>query len=234
MIDLLTLIIVGTLGYIVFYIVKLPSSALIGPMISIVAAFFMGVEIHSFDSRILFILQSLLGVYIGISVNRDNLKQIKKLSKPAVLMVIWTFFISFGLGFLLKEFKGVEPVTAFLSTSPAGVSEMSMLAVSVGADITIVSIFQLSRLVITLLVVIPIVVNKYVKNPDDKEGYFNGINKRISYIKNVFKNTKNDKEEKSFNYIKTIIIGLIGSIIADMLSIPGGPLIGSIIAVAIV
>ena len=235
MIDLLTLIIVGTLGYIVFYIVKLPSSALIGPMISIVAAFFMGVEIHSFDSRILFILQSLLGVYIGISVNRDNLKQIKKLSKPAILMVIWTFFISFGLGFLLKEFKGVEPVTAFLSTSPAGVSEMSMLAVSVGADITIVSIFQLSRLIITMLVVVPIFL-KIHGIDTKKESYTSGVKRRAKYIKNSILRKNINKKEKTKNhkYLYTLAIGLIGSIIADTLGVPGGPLIGAIFLIAAV
>ncbi len=234
MTELLMMILIGALGFLVFYIVKIPTPALLGPMAVIIISSYFGMNIVSFDSRILFVLQSILGVYIGSSINRDNFRQIAKLYKPAFLMLIWTFFMTFGLGSLLVYYKGIEPVTAFLSTSPAGVTEISMLAVSVGADITVVSIFQLSRLIITLLVVIPFVINKYVKNPDDKEGYFEGINKRISDAKNVFKNSKNDKEENSFNYIKTIIVGLIGSIIAESLSMPGGPLIGSIIAVAVV
>jgi hypothetical protein len=235
MVDLLTLILIGTLGYIVFYIIKLPSAAMIGPMISIVAAFFMGIKIVTFDSRLLFILQSLLGVYIGISVNRENLKQIKKLSKPAILMVIWTFFISFGLGFVLIKFKGVEPVTAFLSTSPAGVSEMSMLAVSVGADITIVSIFQLSRLIITMLVVVPIFLKMHGIDTE-KEGYISGVKRRAKYIKNSFfrKNIYEDKKPKNHKYIYTLIIGLIGSFVADTLGVPGGPLIGAIFLIAAV
>jgi len=233
MTELLTMILIGTIGFIIFYIVKIPTPALLGPMAAVIIGSYFGMNIVSFDSRILFVLQSILGVYIGSSINRDNFRQIAKLYKPAFLMMIWTFFMTFGLGSLLVYYKEIEPVTAFLSTSPAGVTEISMLAVSVGADITVVSIFQLSRLIITLLVVIPIVINKYVKNPDEKEGYFEGINKRINDIKNVFNYSKKDKEEKRFNYTTTIIVGLIGSIIADGLSMPGGPLIGSIIAVAL-
>ncbi len=234
MTELLTMILIGTIGFIIFYIIRLPTPALLGPMAAIIIGSFFGVNIVSLDNRILFVLQSVLGVYIGSSINRDNFRQIAKLYKPAFLMLIWTFFMAFGLGSILVYYKGIDPITAFLSTSPAGVTEISMLAVSVGADITIVSIFQLSRLIITLLVVIPIVVSKYVDNPEEKEGYIKGINQRINDIKNIFNNTKKDKEEKSFNYITTIIVGLIGSIIADKLSIPGGPLIGSIIAVAVV
>lgn len=234
MTELLIMILIGILGFIIFYIIKIPTPALLGPMAAVIIGSYCGVNIVSFDIRVLFVLQSIIGVYIGSSINRDNFKQIAKIYKPAFLMMVWTFFMTFGLGSILVHYKGIEPVTAYLSTSPAGVTEISMLAVSVGADITVVSIFQLSRLIITLLLVIPLVIHKYVKNPDEKVNYAHSLRKRITNIRNIFNTTKKSNKEISFNYTKSIIVGLIGSIIADTLSMPGGPLIGSIISVAFV
>ena len=234
--ELLTLVIVGTLGYLISYIIKLPTASLLGPMAAVILSSFIGVEIGSFDSRILFTLQSILGVYIGSSINRDNFRHMKKLSKPTLLMVIWTFSLTFGLGTLLIIYKDVEPITAFLSTSPAGVSEMSMLAVSVGADITIVSMFQLSRMILTLLVFIPLVMRKYGGN-SEKVGYLEGIVKRTGVVKNLFaknKNSKNRDEIKSCKFIIPIALGFVGSYIANKLSVPGGPLIGAILIIAVV
>jgi membrane AbrB-like protein len=149
-------------------------------------------------------------------------------------MVLWTFFLTFGLGMLLIIYKDVEPITAFLSTSPAGVSEMSMLAVSVGADITIVSMFQLSRMILTLLVLIPLVMNKYGDN-SEKIGYVQGLRKRTGDVKKLFsKDNKIDDNLKNINYLATIAVGLIGSYAAARLSVPGGPLIGAILIIAVV
>lgn len=232
MTELLTLIIIGALGYLVSYIIKLPTAALLGPMAAVIIGSFSGVDIPVLDSRILFLLQSILGVYIGTSINRENFKFIRKISRPTSLMLAWTMFITFGLGSLLIIFKGIDPITAFLSTSPSGVSEMSMLAVSVGADITVVSIFQLSRMILTVLVVVPLVLKKYVGNTE-KVSYSDGLKARISNVKTTFtKKKKINTELKNYRFIFTIIFGVIGSYIAEKLSIPGGPLIGSIIVIA--
>ena len=74
MTELLTMILIGTIGFIIFYIVKIPTPALLGPMAAVIIGSYFGMNIVSFDSRILFVLQSILGVYIGSSINRDNFK----------------------------------------------------------------------------------------------------------------------------------------------------------------
>jgi hypothetical protein len=86
-----------------------------------------------------------------------------------------------------------------------------------------------------MLVVVPIFLKMHGIDTE-KKGYISGVKRRAKYIKNSFfrKNISENEKPKNHKYIYTLIIGLIGSFVADTLGVPGGPLIGAIFLIAAV
>lgn len=226
---------IGIIGFLISYLIKLPTAALLGPLIFIIISNFSGLNFPNFPNWLYFILQATLGAFIGFSVNRENIKQIKKLMLPSSLMMIWTFTITFGLGFLMIKIEDIDKFTAFLSTSPAGVTEMTVLAFSVEADIAIVTLFQLSRLILTISIV-PFIVKKYSEKLK-QTSYFDDVKIRFAFARSIILNYKLEKKNFSFsnfNYIITIFIALSGGLIGKYLGIPGGALIGSFLIISFI
>jgi hypothetical protein len=67
-------------------------------------------------------------------------------------LVAFTYLIGFGLTWVTP----CDLITAFLSASPGGLTEMGIVALSVGADVAFVVAFHLFRLFSILLVLPPL------------------------------------------------------------------------------
>ena len=72
-----------------------------------------------------------------------------------LLSVTGLLLLSLGIGWLLNLALWIPTVTAFLSTAPGGIAEMSLTAIQVQADVSTIVAFQLFRLFFILLVVPP-------------------------------------------------------------------------------
>ena len=231
---IISLMFVATLGYLIFFLLSFPTPAMLGPFIFIILYSFFYNNITPLGSEFNFVLQVLLGLHIGILVNKQAFRNMKKLVVSSLIIITWTLAMTFGLGFFLTNFYQIDLATALLSTSPAGLAETGLLAVSVNADVGIVSLFQLSRMVLTILLV-PIIV-KYQKreNLNLKKSYTKRIRQR--YL-NVF-SFKEKINYYDWNHVlikssTTIALGLLGGYLANKINIPAGALMGSFLIIAI-
>ncbi|KUK52559.1 MAG: Putative ammonia monooxygenase [Desulfotomaculum sp. 46_296] len=62
-------------------------------------------------------------------------------------------FFCLGIGFLLTRLYSLDLISAFLGTSPDGMGEMGLTAVLVNANVSMVTAYQMFRLLFILFVV---------------------------------------------------------------------------------
>ena len=93
-----------------------------------------------------------VGLTIGLRFNRETISQIRR-SLPQVTASILALIVICGLvAFLLAQFAGVDPLTAYLATSPGGMDSVAIIAAAAdGVDISFVMALQMLRFLIVLL-----------------------------------------------------------------------------------
>jgi membrane AbrB-like protein len=80
---------------------------------------------------------------------------VRKAALPIVVVVAGLMVASVVLAFVLHR-SGVDPVTAFLAASPGGLSQMVAISTDLGANVVVVSIVHLIR-IIAVLVTAPLI-----------------------------------------------------------------------------
>ena len=231
-----TLILIALMGYFLFYVLNLPTPALLGPFVIVLFASLFGADFNPMSNNLMVVLQILLGINIGCKVTRNIFLQMRELVVPSALMISWTLILSFGMGWVLIEVFQLDVATALLSAAPAGIAEMGILAVSLDGSVGIVSLFQLSRLVVTLIV-FPVIIRKLQRKhlePTIKRSVLKGCQQRINGLAAGMYQMKNFKRPDAgiLPVVTSMAIGLAGGLLGHWMQIPAGPMMGSFFLVA--
>lgn len=134
-----------------------PVPVLMGPVLltSLVAIKFGGIQTVPFFMMIP--AQISLGLFMGLQLDVPRLMETKRVIPYVVVGTIIMIGISIVMSYTLSARYGFSLIDAFLGMAPGGVAEMCLAGLSMGADISIVLIYQLSRMLIINLSVPPIV-----------------------------------------------------------------------------
>ncbi len=221
-ITILSVIIIGYIGYKVFKKFKMPAPGLTGSLFANAIVTAIGAKWSNIPTLFNLFLQIMIGIMVGSQFNKEKVKQIRKLAIPSVMLGMWMVLVGLGLGFLIAELTGIDIGTALFSAAPGGMSEMSFLAMMYNLNVPIVVLFQFLRIVL-LYLSIPLIADKLYKRA-------NKICEDRKYTEEII-NTSNINSSKEYHIFITILIGFIGGFIAYSLDLPGGPIIGSLLAV---
>ena len=94
---------------------------------------------------------AIIGWSIGLRFNRTILAYVAK-ALPRLLLSIFSLVALCGLfAFCLVHFAGIEPLTAYLATSPGGADSVAIIASSSHVDMPFVMSMQTGRFIIVLL-----------------------------------------------------------------------------------
>ena len=107
-------------------------------------------------SELLHIAQLLIGAYIGLLLKPHMLKLPKKTLVAGLVSALVLLGITAGSSVFVGQWLQLSFATSFLSTAPGGLDQMGLLAAAVGADISVVTLFQLLRLLLIFLLVLPL------------------------------------------------------------------------------
>jgi membrane AbrB-like protein len=153
--------------------IKFPTAFLLGPMIATAVLNISGLHGPTLPSIILNGSQFMIGGYIGLLLNPENLKNKFKIISLAIVSGIVLILGAVGLGFLLTKMHAISHATAFLSLSPGGMDQMGIIAQEVNADITIVTCYQLFRILFIFFAVPPLlkVVFKAIHRTRSVDGH---------------------------------------------------------------
>lgn len=153
--QILILISIGGIGAVVALRIKVPSGALIGPIVFIGAYQIIFGNIMEKPYWLKLTAQLAVGMFLGTRFTREFLNDFKKLIKPIAVACLTLISGAVILGIILKNFTGWDYITSILATVPGGQAEMAMLSDSVGAQTEKVVLLQLLRNQLALLLMLP-------------------------------------------------------------------------------
>lgn len=223
---------VGLIGGIIATKCKIPAGAMIGSLFA-VAIFNILTNQANLPQSYKIIAQISTGTFIGAKITANDVKGLKGIFFPSLIMVTLMAIVNFIMGYFIYKFTSLDMTTALFATAPGGLTDMTIISYDFGADSSKVALLQMIRLISVVSLIpamIKLVVKKYkkvessnLKNQDNEEASKNSEEIKISITLN----------EKIKNISFTLIIGAIGGILGNILKIPSGAMTLSMVATAL-
>ncbi len=221
----------GLLGY----KSKFPGGAMIFSMLA-VGIFNAFTGLVRFPDQFTVIGQALSGAFIGIGLNRDMLKSVRRLFGAAVLVAVCMQMAGIAIGFMVHISTGLPLTTSFLSSAPGGMADMTLISLEMGADAAKIAVLHSFRVFVVLPIVPPLfkLIDKYVRvrskailpaadsgdaQPAVKEAQ--AVSARPAGKALILKN------------LQTVLIAVASGIAGNLTGMPAGTIIFSMAAVAV-
>jgi membrane AbrB-like protein len=135
---------------------RIPNAWLLGAMAVGAGAALMTATRFSVPSWSLDLAQILIGTSLGARLRRKALRSHRRLLPATIASTALLLAGNLVFGLILVALTGAGLTTAILSTSPGGLAEMSLTAIALKADISLVVAFHLARTLIVALSSLPL------------------------------------------------------------------------------
>lgn len=148
------------LSYIAGFIamkIKIPTGYMLGPVFLFMGLQLANIEIPEIPVSALHVAQIVMGIYIGLLLKKENLHLSKKLIFYAFVSSFLYIASAYGFALLMMQFYPLDFKTSFLSIVPGGLDQMGIISASVHADSTVVTAFQLFRVLVVSIVIVPFI-----------------------------------------------------------------------------
>jgi len=153
----LIIIISAILGGLALNFLNIPAGAMVGSILGAAISQMItktDLKIHLYLKRV---IRVAMGCYIGLGITLAGVKQLGDIGLAAIIVTIGVISMSLLITFLLYKLCHWELHEAYLSSLPAGLSEIGMTADEFDVDIIKVTTIHLMRL-ITIVVAMPLIV----------------------------------------------------------------------------
>ncbi|MEG3041767.1 MAG: AbrB family transcriptional regulator [Clostridium sp.] len=91
--------------------------------------------------------QIFAGAYIGSSITLDVILGLRFVILPIIFLMISYTVLCMTLGYLISKWFKIDLITALFACTPAGASDMALIATDIGAVGSKVALFQVIRLI---------------------------------------------------------------------------------------
>jgi uncharacterized protein len=129
---------------------RIPAGTLLVPMIAGAVLEGTGLVTITLPQWLLAISYALLGWSVGLGFTREILIHVSRVLPQVLLAVLTMIGVSGALALVLVHAAGIDPLTAYLATSPGGMDSVAIIGASSKADLSFVMALQTLRLVIVL------------------------------------------------------------------------------------
>ena len=143
-------LVVASLGVIAAKVFRIRAGALLVPLITSAVLTNSGVMKIELPQWLLAADYGLLGWAIGLRFTHDILVHAARAFPRVLAATLALIAACAGIGFVLVKTVGVDPLTAYLATSPGGIDAVSIIASSSRVDVPFVLAMQFMRLIIVL------------------------------------------------------------------------------------
>lgn len=210
MMNVVITIIVGTIGWIIAKKLKLPAPGMLGSML-LVGITNIIFDYADFTIPIKVFGVAISGAYIGVQIQKKDIKNFKFLVKPFFILITMLTINTFFTATIIHYLSNMDWLTALLSCVAGGVTDMSIVAMDMNAEVGTVAMMQTVRL-IGVLLIFPYWIIMLTKNEpavqEDERFIQQATNKRYfldKYIDTVPKKIL-------FTLVVAYIFGYIGQI----------------------
>jgi len=145
--NVLETLVIGTAGGALFLVAHLPGGLISGAMIAVGIAAIAGrpLVVPPLLTQTVLVL---LGISLGSLVSRQLLQHMGAYPLSIGLLALATFCSTFGSSLYLQRVHGWDRTSAFLAGSPGALSQITMLAIERGADVSAIAVVQTMRVII--------------------------------------------------------------------------------------
>jgi membrane AbrB-like protein len=145
--NMLETLVIGTAGGALFLWAHLPGGLISGAMIAVGVAAIAGRPL-AMPPILTQTILVLLGISIGSLMSRQLLQHISAYPLTIALLALATFCSTFGSSLYLQRVHGWDRTSAFLAGSPGALSQITILAIEKGADVSAIAVVQTMRVII--------------------------------------------------------------------------------------
>ena len=149
-------LLIGTAGGILGLLSGFPAGVLVGSMLAVGISNCIGFKANM-PVQFRVCGQVVIGCLLGLNLNPESIAELSTVWAPALTIVLALLLSGFITGFLVHKICKVDIPTAILSSSAGGLTELSVLAVSLGVDGPKVAIVHLVR-ILTVITTMPILI----------------------------------------------------------------------------
>src|SRR5664279_5749812 len=154
--SVLETLVIGAIGGGLFLWAQLPGGLITGAMIAVGIAAIAGRPL-SVPPILTQAVLVLLGISLGSLMSRQLLQHIGAYPLTIGLLALATFCSTFGSSYYLQRVHGWDRTSAFLAGSPGALSQICLLAIERGADVSAIAVVQTMR-VIMLTAALPMLL----------------------------------------------------------------------------
>ncbi|WP_245281510.1 AbrB family transcriptional regulator [Rhizobium sp. AAP43] len=131
---------------------KIPAGTMLLPLAATTILHVLGYITLNLPAWLLALAYGIIGWRVGLTFTRRILRHAASALPQIVgsILVLMTF--CGGLAFLLWRVMGIDPLTAYLATSPGGLDSIAIIAATTDVDMSFVMALQTMRLIIIILI----------------------------------------------------------------------------------
>jgi membrane AbrB-like protein len=131
---------------------NIPGGALLVPMVAGALLEGLGLVHVTLPPWLLAASYALLGWSVGLGFTREIIGHASRALPQVMLSIMALIAVCGVLALVLVRAAGIDPLTAYLATSPGGMDSIAIIAASSRVDLSFVMALQMVRLVIVLIV----------------------------------------------------------------------------------
>ncbi|MBM6388007.1 MAG: AbrB family transcriptional regulator, partial [Paenibacillus sp.] len=133
---------------------RFPTAFMLGPMIVMCVIHLTAtMQTSPLPSSLLNISQLMIGSHVGLMLRPQHLQRKTQTITLAVLSSVLLIASSLGLSYVLMQLFSLSAATSLLSMAPGGMDQMSIMAHEVNANLSVVSGYQLFRILFIFFIV---------------------------------------------------------------------------------
>jgi membrane AbrB-like protein len=138
---------IGTAGGALFLWAQLPGGLISGAMIAVGIAAIAGRPM-SVPPHLTQTVLVIFGISLGSLVSWQLLQHVSAYPWTIAVLALATFCSTFGSSLYLRRVHGWDRTSAFLAGSPGALSQITILAIEKGADVSAIAVVQTMRVII--------------------------------------------------------------------------------------
>lgn len=151
-------------GYGLAYLARVPVPMILGPLIATAVLHLTGLLLTQPHGVVMIAAQIVIGASLGARFSGLKMRDIGKAGRAVAVIVVWFALLVAGLAYGLTLITGISLADYIMSLAPAGVIEMSLVALTLGANPVFVTTHHVMRILVTVLIV-PLIYHKWIAPP---------------------------------------------------------------------
>lgn len=220
----LTMLLAAVLG-ILLHKLRVPGGMLVGAVLGAAALnVFTGKAFIYLETRVL--AQALTGAYVGCLVTREDVIRLPKLIRPFLTVMACLLMLNLVMAALIQRLTGLDLLTCLLASAPGGLTDITLIAMDMGADASVVAVMQFVRMVFGLscLPAVIVLADRTIEPEVAKELDAHGAEHHRAAVKR--------KPATLKGFLPTFCVALCAAVLGKLSGIPAGAMSAALIVTA--